>query len=78
MSSHVEPRLTTIRVFKEEMGKLAVQRLVDIIKSKTETVTTVHVPVEFIMRDSSSMAQAPDMPDDDETPKNVSPTIEFL
>ena len=53
MSSHVEPRLTTIRVFKEEMGKLAVQRLVDIINSKSQAVVTTHVPVELVVRDST-------------------------
>jgi LacI family transcriptional regulator len=53
MSSHMEPRLTTVRVFKEEMGKLAVQRIVDLIDSKSESVVTTHVPVEFVVRDSS-------------------------
>lgn len=55
MSSHVEPRLTTIRVFKEEMGKLAAQRLVEMIKSKTKTVVTVRVPVELVVRESCGM-----------------------
>jgi len=53
MSSHVEPRLTTVRVFKEEMGKIAVQRLVDMINSKTQTVVTMHVPVELVVREST-------------------------
>jgi len=58
MSSHVEPRLTTIRVFKEDMGKLAVQRLVEMIKTKAENVVTVHVPVELVVRQSSVPRQA--------------------
>ncbi|MGA2625104.1 MAG: LacI family DNA-binding transcriptional regulator [Bacteroidota bacterium] len=57
MSSHVEPRLTTVRVPKEEMGKLAVRLLVGIIKSKVETITTVHVPVELVVRESSDTGQ---------------------
>ncbi len=48
-----EPRLTTIRVFKEEMGKLAVQRIVEMISSKSNTVVTTHVPVELVIRDST-------------------------
>ncbi|HUL45286.1 MAG TPA: LacI family DNA-binding transcriptional regulator [Bacteroidota bacterium] len=52
-SSHVEPRLTTVRVFKEEMGRVAVQQLMESIKSKSETVVTVHVPVELVVNQSS-------------------------
>ncbi len=53
MSSHLEPRLTTMRVFKEEMGKLAVQRLVHMIGSKTQSIVTTHVPVELVVREST-------------------------
>jgi len=53
MSSHIEPHLTTIRVLKEEMGKIAVQRVVDAINSKTKIVVTTHVPVELIVREST-------------------------
>lgn len=53
MSSHIEIPLTTIRVFKEEMGKLAVLRLVEIIKERTSHVVTTHVPVELIVRRST-------------------------
>jgi LacI family transcriptional regulator len=53
MGSHVEPRLTTVRVFKEEMGKLAVQRLVEVFKTKSKTVVTTLVPVELTVRESS-------------------------
>jgi len=61
ISSHVEPRLTTVRVPKEEMGKLAVRLLVDIIKSKVETITTVHIPVELVVRESSGTGQEHDV-----------------
>lgn len=53
MSSHFEPPLTTVRVFKEEMGKLAVLRLVEMIKSKSRAVVTTHVPVELVIRGST-------------------------
>jgi LacI family transcriptional regulator len=53
MSTQVQPRLTTVRVFKEEMGKAAVRRLLDLIRSKSRDVVTIHVPVELIPRESS-------------------------
>lgn len=53
MSSHTEPRLTTVRVFKEDMGKIAVQRMVEIIKSKTQVVATSYVHVELVRREST-------------------------
>jgi len=56
MSSHIEPHLTTVRVLKEEMGKIAVQRVVDAINSKTKIVVTTHVPVELIVRESTMTA----------------------
>lgn len=54
MASHVEPGLTTIHVYKEEMGKVAVQRMADIILSKTGSITTTQVPVELIVRESTA------------------------
>ena len=56
MSSHIDPHLTTIRVLKEEMGKIAVQRVVDCINDKTKIVVTTHVPVELIVRESTVTA----------------------
>jgi LacI family transcriptional regulator len=56
MSSHIEPHLTTVRVLKEEMGKIAVQRVVDSINAKTKIVVTTHVPVELIVRESTVAA----------------------
>lgn len=52
-SSHVEPRLTTIKVFKEEMGALAVRSLIESVKSKSRTVVNTYVPVELVVREST-------------------------
>ncbi len=57
MSSQVEVPLTTIRVFKEEMGKLAVLRLVEAIKERTSNVVTTHVPVELVVRKSTAQVR---------------------
>jgi LacI family transcriptional regulator len=62
MSSNVEPPLSTIRVFKEELGKVAVQTLVNMVKSKSDNVLTVHVPVELVVRASSTGKNAPRIP----------------
>ena len=59
-SSHVEPRLTTIKVFKEEMGAVAVQRLVDAVKTKSRTIVNTYVPVELISRGSTQTPAAHD------------------
>ena len=53
MSSHVDPRLTTVRVFKEELGAHAVRRLLEAVQSKTQAVVTTHVPVELVVREST-------------------------
>jgi DNA-binding LacI/PurR family transcriptional regulator len=53
MSSHVDPQLTTVRVRKEELGRVAVQRLAECIKSKSTALITAHVPVELVVRESS-------------------------
>lgn len=58
MGSHIDPRLTTVRVHKEEMGKLAVRRMVEMIKSKTRSVVTIDVPVELVVRDSCGIKLA--------------------
>jgi LacI family transcriptional regulator len=52
-STHVEPPLTTIRVFKEELGAAAVRTLVQAVKSEAQSVMTVHIPVELVVRSST-------------------------
>ncbi|HYQ85750.1 MAG TPA: LacI family DNA-binding transcriptional regulator [Bacteroidota bacterium] len=54
LSSHVDPPLSTVKVFTEEMGKIAIRRIVEMIKEKTQHVFTVHLPVELVVRASSA------------------------
>lgn len=46
------PRLTTIRVFKQEMGQLAVRRLHDVIKDANGIKSKIQICTEFVERDS--------------------------
>jgi LacI family transcriptional regulator len=52
---HVEPCLTTVNVHREEMGALAVRRIVEMVKEKSGVVTKTITPVELVVRDSSSI-----------------------
>jgi len=53
MSSLMQPRLTTLRVFKEELGRQAVETLVGMIKNGDAMLVTKHLPVELMVRESS-------------------------
>lgn len=46
------PGLTTIRVFKQEMGRTAVRRLIELIRNGDKFVTKSQICTEFIERDS--------------------------
>lgn len=46
------PRLTTIKVFKQEMGQLAVRRLLDVIKDANGIKSKIQICTEFVERDS--------------------------
>jgi LacI family transcriptional regulator, galactose operon repressor len=59
MTSHVEPRLTTVHIPKEEMGAIAVRSIAERVKSKTQSVATTYVPVELIIRESSGRVTRP-------------------
>ena len=49
---HVDPPLTTVNVHREEMGSLAVRRMVEMIRDKTAVVTKTVTPVELVLRES--------------------------
>lgn len=49
----IEPHLTTVRVFKEELGVVALRRMVEIIEGKNYLTGKVLVPVELVVRDST-------------------------
>jgi LacI family transcriptional regulator len=53
ISSLMQPSLTTLRVFKEELGRQAVETLVDIMKTGNTMRITKHLPVELKVRESS-------------------------
>ncbi|MDE3056374.1 MAG: LacI family DNA-binding transcriptional regulator [Bacteroidota bacterium] len=55
---HVEPRLTTVNVHREEMGGIAVRRLVEMIKDHSSVITKTLTPVELIVRDSCGVKES--------------------
>lgn len=46
------PRLTSLRVPKQEMGRLTVRKLIDMVKRGDDVLTKIQVCTEFIERDS--------------------------
>lgn len=46
------PRLTTIRVFKQEMGQIAVRRLLEVIRNSKGIKSKIQICTEFVERDS--------------------------
>lgn len=47
-----QPRLTTIKVFKQEMGSIAVKRLVEKIEGKDSVIQKIELGTELVERDS--------------------------
>ncbi|GFI38178.1 HTH-type transcriptional repressor PurR [Lachnospiraceae bacterium] len=48
----VEPALTTIHVYKQEMGEMAVRELLFAIENKSRIHLKIQVCTEFVERDS--------------------------
>ena len=46
------PRLTSLRVPKQEMGRLAVRRIVEMMQERSTAKTKIQICTEFIERDS--------------------------
>lgn len=59
MCERIRPRLTTIRVNKEAMGRLAVQRICHRIDHKSAPFQNIVMSVELIERESVKEARAP-------------------
>jgi LacI family transcriptional regulator len=52
LSKMATPPLTTLRVYKEELGSVAVRNLRQMLQEKTPCCTTTIIPVRFIKRES--------------------------
>ncbi len=52
----VEPRLSTVKVYKEEIGAIAVRRIVEKIENNKLMNNQIIVPVELMLRESSGQA----------------------
>jgi len=53
---HVDPRLTTINVHREQMGELALRRMMEMVKHDGTVVTKTLVPVELVVRESCGVS----------------------
>ena len=52
MSQQIHPPLTTVRVEKEEMGKIGVRRLIQRMKNSNKRAEKITVPTELVVRKS--------------------------
>jgi LacI family transcriptional regulator len=55
VSQYTNPALTTVNVPKEQMGKLAVTRMLEIIENKDTAALKQEVPVELVLRNSTAI-----------------------
>lgn len=51
-ASHSYPPLTTVKIYKEEMGTIAVRKLAELLEGETSFSTKTIIPVELIIRQS--------------------------
>lgn len=57
LSSQFDPPLTTIRIFKEEMGIVTAKRLIDRIKNPNQPPIKIIVSTELVIRNSTKILQ---------------------
>lgn len=50
----IEPSLTTMRIFKEEIGEIAVKRLIEKVETGDKSVVKIQVGAELIERESTN------------------------
>ena len=53
VSRVVEPELTTVRIDMDQMGRLAAEKLFDLIEDNPSAETRIEIPTELIVRRSS-------------------------
>ncbi|MCX7845873.1 MAG: LacI family transcriptional regulator [Dictyoglomaceae bacterium] len=53
MAAHLDPPLTTVRVFRDTLGKVAVDRLYNKILNPYDTVLKIVIPEELVIRKST-------------------------
>jgi len=54
LASYTDPPLTTIRVGKDQMGRLATARVLDLVEGRRSDAREDVVPVELIVRSSTA------------------------
>jgi LacI family transcriptional regulator len=57
VSAYIEPSLTTVRIFKEEIGKAAVKLLMDRLYDNRQLPYKLILPVELVIRKSTTVPQ---------------------
>ena len=60
LSKMASPPLTTVRVYKEELGSVAVRNLRQMLHEKPNCCTTTIIPVRFIKRESVRNLKKPE------------------
>ena len=63
LTSVIDPPLTTIRQFPAELGKVATQHLLTLIEQKISRFASVVIPVELVVRGSTTVPTYEDQTD---------------
>jgi LacI family transcriptional regulator len=59
-AAYVQPPLTTVQVFKREVGKLAARRILELVTEPAGPPVHIQVATELVVRRSCGCAPAPD------------------
>ena len=63
IAAHLEPPLTTIRAFKEQMGEMAVRKILERIKNREIPPVKVTLPTELVIRESCAKNKSESLKD---------------